>query len=205
MDPGWDSTGGTPHGLHLNYDVDFRSRRVGNIAPTLISPLLPKLVGNILPPERALSLAELPDFQLKQIPTQEELLEFQLAWVPTPEEPPSFQSEGNQESSDEPKSESHTILKVKFLFGQRAKRTHEPPTKESFSQKDAPSKVDQEDASVVTMYHDDGLGPEVPGTSISMSAGVPDHKRGIEDQALESSTPKKPATEEKSTSTWEWT
>ena len=40
-----------PHGLHLNYDLDFKSRRAGDIAPTLTSPLLPDIVGNILQPE----------------------------------------------------------------------------------------------------------------------------------------------------------
>ena len=31
----------TPLGLHLNYDMEFRSRRVGDIPPALTSPLLP--------------------------------------------------------------------------------------------------------------------------------------------------------------------
>ena len=48
---GWDhesaAGGTTPHGLHLNYDVDFQSRRVGDIAPTLTSPLLPTLVSDL--------------------------------------------------------------------------------------------------------------------------------------------------------------
>ena len=73
MDPGQDSTGRTPHGLHLNYDVDFWSRRVDDIAPTLQSPLLPKLVGNILPPEQAPSPVEPPDFQPEWVPTPRSL------------------------------------------------------------------------------------------------------------------------------------
>ena len=36
-----------PPGLHLDYDLDFRTRRVDDIAPTLTSPLLSGLVGNI--------------------------------------------------------------------------------------------------------------------------------------------------------------
>ena len=36
-----------PSGLHLDYDLDFQTRRVYNIAPTLISPLLSGLVSNI--------------------------------------------------------------------------------------------------------------------------------------------------------------
>ena len=37
-----------PHRLHLNYDVDFQTRRTDDIAPMLTSPLLPGLIGNIL-------------------------------------------------------------------------------------------------------------------------------------------------------------
>ena len=36
-----------PHGLHLDYDLDFRTRRVEDVAPTLTSPLLSALIGNI--------------------------------------------------------------------------------------------------------------------------------------------------------------
>ena len=36
-----------PPGLHLDYDPDFQTRRVDDIAPTLTSPLLSGLVGNI--------------------------------------------------------------------------------------------------------------------------------------------------------------
>ena len=41
-----------PHGLHLDYDLDFQTRRVDDIAPALTSPLLPGLVGNICQLER---------------------------------------------------------------------------------------------------------------------------------------------------------
>ena len=36
-----------PHGLHLDYDMDFRTRRVNDVAPTPTSPLLSGLVSNI--------------------------------------------------------------------------------------------------------------------------------------------------------------
>ena len=36
-----------PFGLHLDYDLDFQTRRVDDIAPTLMSPLLSSLIGNI--------------------------------------------------------------------------------------------------------------------------------------------------------------
>ena len=41
-----------PHGLHLDYDLDFQTRRVDDVAPTLTSPLLPSLIGNICQLER---------------------------------------------------------------------------------------------------------------------------------------------------------
>ena len=36
-----------PHRLHLDYDLDFRTRRVDDVAPALTSPFLPGLVGNL--------------------------------------------------------------------------------------------------------------------------------------------------------------
>ena len=36
-----------PSGFHLDYDLDFQTRRVNDIAPTLTSPLLLGLVSNI--------------------------------------------------------------------------------------------------------------------------------------------------------------
>ena len=41
-----------PHGLHLDYDLDFQTRRVDDVAPTLTSPLLSGLIGNIHQLER---------------------------------------------------------------------------------------------------------------------------------------------------------
>ena len=45
-----------PPGLHLNYGLDFRTRRVDDIAPTLTSPLLSGLIDNI----RQLKKPEIP-------------------------------------------------------------------------------------------------------------------------------------------------
>ena len=41
-----------PHGLHLDYDLDFRTRRVDDVAPTLTSSLLFGLIGIIHQLER---------------------------------------------------------------------------------------------------------------------------------------------------------
>ena len=52
MDLGHVTSTMVPHRLHLNYDLDFRTRRVDDVAPVLTSPLLPDLVGNIRQLER---------------------------------------------------------------------------------------------------------------------------------------------------------
>ena len=111
----------------------------------------------------------------------------------TPEKPPSFIQEGDQEGSSEPKTESHLILKVKFQFHQKVKETPESLEKESTSQKDAPSEVDQEVALVVTIFHEEGMTQEAPGPSTSQSTEDSSHKQCLEGQApiLDSSTPKK--------------
>ena len=90
MDPRQDSIHGMPHSLHLDYNMDFQSRRLRDVAPTFLSPLLPSQVGNILLPERAPSPAGPPESCPEQASTTEGILEFQPAWVPTPEELPDF-------------------------------------------------------------------------------------------------------------------
>ena len=52
MDIGQVTSTMAPHGLHLDYDPDFHTRRVNDIAPTFTSPLLPGLIDNILQLER---------------------------------------------------------------------------------------------------------------------------------------------------------
>ena len=52
-----------PPGLHLDYDLDFRTRRVDDIAPTLTSPLLSGLVGNICPLQRPEIPGKPPSFK----------------------------------------------------------------------------------------------------------------------------------------------
>ena len=41
-----------PHGLHLDYDLELQNRRVDDVAPTLTSPLLSGLIGNLQQFER---------------------------------------------------------------------------------------------------------------------------------------------------------
>ena len=64
-----------PHELHLDYDLDFRTRRVDDIAPALTSPLLPGLVGNIHQLERL----EIPGEPTSFKADQEEITEIVIS------------------------------------------------------------------------------------------------------------------------------
>ena len=55
-----------PHGLHLDYDLDFQTRRVDDIALTLTSPLLSSLVGNICQLERPVIPGEPTSFKVDE-------------------------------------------------------------------------------------------------------------------------------------------
>ena len=52
-----------PHGLHLDYDLDFQTWRVYNISPTLTSPLQSGLIGNICQLDRPVIPGELASFK----------------------------------------------------------------------------------------------------------------------------------------------
>ena len=52
-----------PHRLHLDYDLDFLTRRVDDMAPTLTSPLLSSLIGNIRQLDRPVIPGELASFK----------------------------------------------------------------------------------------------------------------------------------------------
>ena len=52
-----------PHRLHLDYDLDFQTRRVEDIAPTLTSPLLSSLIGIISQLDRPAIPRELAPFK----------------------------------------------------------------------------------------------------------------------------------------------
>ena len=203
-DPGQGSLCRMPHGLHLDYSMDFQSRRLTDVAPTFLSPLLPKWVSNILLPERAPFSARPPKSCQEQVPDTEEIPEFQPAWLPTqeepadflpeqestPQEPSFFLPEEDQESSSETKTESRPVLTVKLPFPQKAKKAPEALEEESTVPKEAPSKNGQE---MVTISDEDGMSQEAPGPSTSQSTAVPSQKWHLEGQgsASESSTPTK--------------
>ena len=119
------------------------------------------------------------------------------------EEPPSFIPEGDQESSSEPKTESHPVLKVKLPFHRMAKKAPKTLDEESAVPKKAPSKSEQE---VVTISDGDRTSEETSGPSTSQSTEVSSQKWRLEGQGsvLESSTPKKQATKEETAVSKGW-
>ena len=55
-----------PHRLHLDYDLDFQTRRIDDVAPTLTSPLLSGLIGNICQLNRPVIPGELASFKVDE-------------------------------------------------------------------------------------------------------------------------------------------
>ena len=55
-----------PHRLHLDYDLDFQTRRIDDVAPTLTSPLLSGLIGNIHQLNRPVIPGELASFKANE-------------------------------------------------------------------------------------------------------------------------------------------
>ena len=79
----------------------------------------------------------------------------------------------------------------------------ESPNDESSSQMEFTFSADQEETSVVPISDEEGSDQGAPSASTSKSASTSCRKWCLEDQALESSAPKKPATVERSTPPWE--
>ena len=69
--PGQDLFNRVLHGLCFDYNLYFWSRRFEDIAPTFLSPLLPKRVGNILLPRGAPSPERPRETQQEQTPAAE--------------------------------------------------------------------------------------------------------------------------------------
>ena len=125
-----------PHGLHLDYDLDFQTRRVDDVAPTLTSPLLPSLVGNICQLER-------PEI---------------------PGEPTSFKVDGNlwgpgrvPPKLDVP-SPSHNEGKAsKRPASEGEAQENEPPGQGESPQDQPPSEPDPEEITEIVISEEDDL------------------------------------------------
>ena len=130
-----------PLGLHLDYDLDFQTRRIDDIAPTLTSPLLPGLVGNICQLER-------PEI---------------------PGEPTSFKADGDlwgpsrvPPTQDVP-SPSHNEGKVsKRQASEGEAQENEPPGQGGSPQDQLPSEPDPGEITEIVISEEDEVTIEEP-------------------------------------------
>ena len=90
-----------PPGLHLDYGLDFRTRRVDDIAPTLTSPLLSGLVDNICQLEK-------PEIPKKPASFKVDEGLWGLGWaLPKPDVPGPSPNEGM--ASEKPANEEEIL------------------------------------------------------------------------------------------------
>ena len=172
-----------PSGLHLDYDLDFQTRRVDDIAPTLTSPRLSGLVSNI-------HLCGRPEI---------------------PRKPVSFKAEeglwghGRAPARPDAPGPSHNGGIVPQM------QAGEVEAKENKLHEQGESDLDQtllepdlEEVAAVVISDDDeaDLPIEMPQTaSTPKSEPVLSQKRPLEDRSPCTSPPKKQATEEEERST----
>ena len=160
----------TPLGLHLDYSIEFRSRRVGDIPPALTSSLL-------------------PSFPFLEKPRPGE----------PPSPPASHQPEKTDSpQSPLPDEEGEADIQphrqkmlVQFPFQKRkAAGPQGTPSKESTGRFGVSS--DKEDESVVTVS-DDGSDPNGASTSTGRTVPTSSRKQNLEDGLAEAPPTKKPA------------
>ena len=141
-----------PHGLHSDYDLDFQTRMVDDIAPTLTSPVLPGLVGNI----RQLERPEIPG------------------------EPASFKADGDlwgpgraPPKLDVP-SPFHDEWKAsKRPASQEEVQENEPPGQRESPQDQPPSEPDQGEITEIVISEEDEVTIQEPqGSSTPRSEWV---------------------------------
>ena len=170
-----------PHGLHLDYDLDFQTRRVDDVAPALTSPLLPGLVGNIC----------------------------QLERLEIPGEPASFKTDGDlwgpgrvPPKSDVP-SPSHDEGKASKRPASKGEaQENEPPGQGESPQDQPPSEPDQEEITEIVISEEDDLTIQEPqGSSTPRSEWVQSQKQHLEDRNPHPSPSRKWATREDEKST----
>ena len=173
-----------PHRLHLDYDLDFRTRRVDDVAPTLTSPLLPGLIDNIHQLERPEILGEPTSFKVDGD-----------LWGPSRASP----------KLDVP-SASHNEWKAsKRPASQGEAQENEPPGQRESPQDQPPSEPDQGNITEIVISEEDEVTIQEPqGSSTPRSEWVQSQKQHLEDRNPHSSPSRKQATrEEKSTPRWE--
>ena len=172
-----------PHGLHLDYDLDFQTRRVDDVAPALTSPLLPGLIGNIC----------------------------QLERLEIPGEPTSFKVDGNlwgpgrvPPKPDVPSSSDDEGKASKRLASEGEAQENEPPGQGESPQDQPPLEPDQEEITeIVISEEDEGdfMIQELQGSSTPRSEWVQSWKQHLEDRDLHLLPSRKWATREEEKST----
>ena len=160
----------TPLGLHLNYDMEFRSQKVGDTPPALTSPLLPSF------------------------PVLEKLRPVEPPLPPRaqqPEETDSPQSPSPDEEDGVDTQPHRQKMLVQFPFQKRkVAGPQETPSKESTGRFGIPS--DKEDESVVTVS-DDGSDNDGASTSTGWTVTTSTRKRRQEGEPSDAPPTKKPA------------
>ena len=160
----------TPLGLHLDYSMEFRSRRVGDIPPALTSSLL-------------------PSFPFLEKPRPGEPPSPPAAQQP--EETDSPQSPLPDEEGEVDIQPHRQKMLVQFPFQKRkAAGPRETPSKESTGWFGVSS--DKEDDSVVTVS-DDGSDPNGASTSTGRTVPTSRRKRSREGGPSDAPPTKKPA------------
>ena len=172
-----------PPGLHLDYDLDFRTRRVNDIAPTLTPPLLSGLVGNIC----------------------------QLKKPEIPGKPTSLKAEeglwGHSRAPAKPDTPgpSHNGRMVPQMQAGEVEAKENKPHKQGENDPDQTLlEPDPEEIAAVVISDDDeaDLPIDMPqAASTPKSEPVLSQKRPLEDRSPCSSPPKKQAAEEEERST----
>ena len=160
----------TPLGLHLDYSMEFRSRRVGDIPPALTSSLL-------------------PSFPFLEKPRPGEPSSPPAAQQP--EETDSPQSPLPDEEGEADIQPHRQKMLVQFPFQKRkAAGPQGTPSKESTGRFGVSS--DKEDESVVTVF-DDGSDPDGASTSTGRTVPTSSRKRSREGGPSDAPPTKKPA------------
>ena len=129
------------HGLHLDYDLDFQTRRVDDVVPTLTSPSLPGLVSNIHQLERPEIPGEPTSFK-----ADEDLWGHGRA-PPKPDVPSPSHDEGK--ASKRPASEGEA-------------QGNEPPGQGESPQDQPPSEPDQEEITEIVISEEDDISIQEP-------------------------------------------
>ena len=169
-----------PHGLHLDYDLDFQTRRADDVPPVLTSPSLSGLIDNI----RQLERPEIPG-EPASFKADENLWGPSRA-PPKPDTPGPSHDEGK--ASERPASAGEA-------------QENEPPGQGESTQDQPPSESDPDITEIVISEGDDSPIQEPQGSSTPRSEWVPRRKRCLEDWGLHLLPSRKRAAREEEMST----